>query len=283
MIDLHASARPRCVSAAGGATALLLLLLAILPAASAHAASLRGTKSAMNRQYAVARVNGASFARTSADVYRCVDLGTLVRVAGNANFELDKVSYPFCRPETKAFIEHLAADYRAATGEKLVITSLTRPISAQPRNASDLSVHPAGMALDIRRSNSGAAQRWLERELLALEGRNLIDATKERRPPHYHVAVFPGPQPELLAEADEAPAKAPAAAVRQASPAVKKTPSATQKGGKTSVRTHKVRRGESLWLIAQRYDCSVRAIKSANSIASNRLKPGQVLRIPARR
>ena len=49
------------------------------------------------------------------------------------------------------------------------------------------------------------------------------------------------------------------------------------------MRTHKVRRGESLWLIAQRYDCSVKAIKKANSIASNRLKPGQVLRIPARR
>ena len=170
----------------------------------------------MNRQYAVARVNGTAFARTSADVYRCVDLGTLVRVAGNANFELDKVSYPFCRPETKAFIERLAADYRAATGEKLVITSLTRPISAQPRNASDLSVHPAGMALDIRRSNSGAAQRWLERELLALEGRGLIDATKERRPPHYHVAVFPGPQPELLAQADESLAGLATAPVRRA-------------------------------------------------------------------
>jgi hypothetical protein len=284
MFDLHESARPRCVQAAGGATALLLLIfVATLSAAPAHAASLRGTKSAMNRQYAVARVNGASFARTSADVYRCVDLGTLVRVAGNADFELDKVSYPFCRPETKAFIERLAADYRAATGEKLVITSLTRPLSAQPRNASELSVHPAGMALDIRRSNNGATQRWLERELLALEGRGLIDATKERRPPHYHVAVFPGPQPELLAEADEAPARAPATAVKQTSPAVKKTPSTARKGGKASVRTHKVRRGESLWLISQRYDCSVRAIKKANSIASNRLMPGQVLRIPARR
>jgi Tfp pilus assembly protein FimV len=133
------------------------------------------------------------------------------------------------------------------------------------------------MALDIRRSNSGAAQRWLERELLALEGRGLIDATKERRPPHYHVAVFPGPQPDLLAEADEAPAKAPAAAVQKAPTGGAKS------GDKASVRTHKVRRGESLWLIAQRYDCTVRAIKSANSIASNRLKPGQVLRIPAHR
>lgn len=290
MFDLHESARPRCVPAAGGVTALLLLILAAtLPVAPAQAASLRGTKSAMNRQYAVARVNGTAFARTAADVYRYVDLGTLVRVAGNTDFELDKVSYPFCLPETKAFIERLAADYRASTGEKLVITSLTRPTSAQPRNASDLSVHPAGMALDIRRSNSGAAQRWLERELLALEGRGLIDATKERRPPHYHVAVFPSPQPELLAQADEslaglattptsvAPAKAPAAAV-------KRTPAAGSKsGGKASVRTHKVRRGDSLWLIAQRYDCTVRDLKRTNSMGSNRLRPGQVLRIPAGR
>lgn len=277
MFDLHASARPRLAPAAGGRAVLLLVLLATLPTAPALAASLRGTKAAMNRQYAVARVNGMAFARNAADVYRYADLGTLVRVAGNANYELDKVSYPFCRPETKAFIERLAADYRSATGEKLVITSLTRPVSEQPRNASDLSVHPAGMALDIRRSNNGAAQRWLERELLAMERRNLIDATKERRPPHFHVAVFPGPQPDFLAEAGEAPSKASAAAIA-------KSPASGRKGGgKASVQTHKVRRGESLWLIAQRYDCSVRAIKSANSIASNRLRPGQVLRIPTRR
>ncbi len=282
MLDPLVSARPDSAPAAGGDTALasltphrlgtrsagalLALLLAGLLAPSADAASLRGTKSAMNRQYAVARVNGMAFARTAADVYRSVDLGVLVRVQGNADYELDKVSYPFCRPETRAFIERLAHGYRTATGEKLVITSLTRPTSEQPRNASDLSVHPAGMAVDFRRSNSSAAQRWIERELLAQEREGLVDATKERRPPHYHVAVFPGPQPTLLAQAEETPPdKAPAT-----------------RTARSSYRTHKVRRGESLWVIAQRYDCSVRAIKSANSMGSNRLRPGQLLRIPAK-
>lgn len=131
--------------------------------------------------------------------------------------------------------------------------------------------------MDIRRSNNGAAQRWLERELLGLERQGLIDATKERRPPHYHVAVFPGPQPNLLAEAEPASASPPA--VSTAAPTKPTKPVKAR----ASYRTHKVRRGDSLWTISQRYDCTVKELKRANSMASSRLRPGQVLRIPAKR
>ncbi|MGH7465916.1 MAG: hypothetical protein ACREK1_12120, partial [Longimicrobiales bacterium] len=61
----------------------------------------------------------------------------------------------------------------------------------QPRNASPLSVHPAGMAVDLRVSRDAACREWLSAELLELEAMELIDATLERRPPHYHIAVFP--------------------------------------------------------------------------------------------
>jgi hypothetical protein len=101
------------------------------------------------------------------------------------------VSFPYSRDAVKLFVERLARDYRAATGDRLVVTSLTRPVSRQPRNASPLSVHPTGMAVDFRVPKKLAHRRWLERTLLSLENRNVLDATRERHPAHYHVAVFP--------------------------------------------------------------------------------------------
>ena len=47
-----------------------------------------------------------------------------------------------------------------------------------------------------------------------------------------------------------------------------------------SVRKHKVRSGETLSSISQRYGRSVTDIKRANGIKGNRLVAGQVLRIP---
>jgi len=48
--------------------------------------------------------------------------------------------------------------------------------------------------------------------------------------------------------------------------------------------THTVRRGESLWIIANRYGISVSALQNANNMGrSTRLNPGQVLVVPGRR
>jgi membrane-bound lytic murein transglycosylase D len=49
-----------------------------------------------------------------------------------------------------------------------------------------------------------------------------------------------------------------------------------------SVRRHTVRRGESLWTIARRYDTTVRKVQAANGLGSrNRIRPGQRLVIPS--
>ena len=49
-----------------------------------------------------------------------------------------------------------------------------------------------------------------------------------------------------------------------------------------ALRRHTVRRGESLWTIARRYDTSVRRIQAANGMGSrNRIRPGQRLVIPS--
>lgn len=48
----------------------------------------------------------------------------------------------------------------------------------------------------------------------------------------------------------------------------------------TRVREHKVSRGESLSVVAQRYKVSVRELKSANNLKSNVVRIGQTLKIP---
>ena len=50
---------------------------------------------------------------------------------------------------------------------------------------------------------------------------------------------------------------------------------------KTVFVDHKVKYGESLWIIARKYGVSLKAITEVNKIRNPRLiKPGQVLRIP---
>ena len=116
----------------------------------------------------------------------------LVKLEGNRHYSINGgVAFPYARPAVRTFIQNLAAEFYVATGERLVVTSLTRPISRQPRNASELSVHPAGMAVDLRVPRKTSSRKWLERRLLQLEDQVVLDATKERKPAHYHVAVFP--------------------------------------------------------------------------------------------
>jgi hypothetical protein len=159
-------------------------------ASTAQAAELGGSLRSMKRQHEVAVEHEYTFLRTPAQVREYVAKGRLEPVLGNANYSLSKVSFPYARAEVRLFVERIAADYRAATGDMLVITSLTRPDAMQPRNAHELSVHPAGMAVDFRIPEDTVSRRWLEKTLLEMEKAGLIDATRERRPPHYHVAVF---------------------------------------------------------------------------------------------
>src|SRR5690606_20773586 len=193
---------PQCIQTVrvmARATAAVVSVLLLTLSASASAQSLRGSRSTMRQQNAVARQHDYSFLRTSSQVSRFVDLGLLEKLPGNADYELVRVSYPYARPAVKLFVERLAAQYRAACGERLVVTSLTRPEAKQPRNASDLSVHPAGMAVDLRISQRAACRKWLESTLLSLEKQGVLDATRERYPPHYHVAVFPNPYQTYVA------------------------------------------------------------------------------------
>jgi hypothetical protein len=145
----------------------------------------------MSRQLRIAAENDLTPLERPAHVRRFVSMGLLVPLPGSADYRLDGVSFPVARRDVKTFVERLSRQYRAACGERLVVTSLTRPASRQPRNAHQRSVHRTGMAVDLRWSTRRTCQRWLETTLLALERQGVIEATRERHPAHYHVAVFP--------------------------------------------------------------------------------------------
>ena len=243
------------------------IALALLLSSSDRAAaqSLRGSKASLARQVRQAELHDYTFLRRPADVERFVRAGLLVPVRGNADYELAQVSFPYARPEVRIFIERLGRQYRAACGEKLVVTSAVRPRSMRLANSTNKTVHPTGMAVDLRRSTSPACRRWLENTLLHLERRGVAEATRETRPPHYHVALFPKPYLRYIGGAG-------ASTVRVASNGAAATGAAAA--------TYRVRRGDTLWAIARRHGTTVEAIQAENGLRSTRVLAGQTLRIP---
>ncbi len=188
---------------------ILALAIPVAPAL-AGGEELRGSRASVRHQHDVAKSADLTFLRTVAEVHEYVMKERLEIVSSTADLTISRVSFPYTRSVVKQFIERLAAQYHAATGEKLVVTSLTRPTSHQPRNASPLSVHPAGIAVDFRVPGKPADRFWLEATLLMLEGQGVLDVTRERRPPHYHVAVFPEQYAAYLSARLASEAKTPA-------------------------------------------------------------------------
>jgi LysM repeat protein len=229
--------------------------------------TLRGGAASLDRQNHQAAAHDFTFLATPADVRRFVEEGHLQPVVPNRDFDVHNVSFPYARPEVRLFIERLASQYRAACGEKLVVTSLTRPQSSQPWNASSRSVHPTGMAVDLRRSQNASCRAWLERTLLSLEREGLLEAIHERNPPHYHVAVYPRPYAQYVAR------------ITGGEPTVVVAARETE----VAYQTHRVARGETLSRIAGRYGVAVARIRADNGIRGDRILVGQQLRIPVYR
>jgi hypothetical protein len=180
-------------------TIAVAAMLTVLPAATAVAAELRGSPASMRKQHEVAVGEKYTFLPTGTKVMEYVDRGRLEPVEPNGVYAVKSISYPYARTETRQFIERVGRDFREATGGTMVVTSLTRPTAGQPSNAHKLSVHPTGMAVDLRIPADSAQRAWLESHLLDLERQGVLDVTREKAPPHYHVAIFPRPWSEYEA------------------------------------------------------------------------------------
>lgn len=251
-------------SVAGRTVAIAMILFLSCIWAPLHAQTLRGSPRSLDIQNQMARLHDYSYIVTPAQLERFVAAGYLVPIRGNADFSIHSgVSYPYARKTVQTFLARLGSQYRSACGEQLVVTSLTRPKTRQPRNASSESVHPTGMAIDLRRSRRSQCRAWLERVLLSLEQQGVLEATREYWPPHYHIALFPEPYETYVASVenreesrDDAPAD----------------------DGATG--EYLVKAGDSLWRIARSAGLSVADLRIANELSSNRIHPGQRLRIP---
>jgi hypothetical protein len=226
-----------------------------------RAQSLQGSPASLDVQNRIARQHDFTFIDTPARLEYFATQGWLVPIRPTADLRLDnEVSYPYARTEVGLFVRRLAGQYRSACGEQLVITSLTRPTNQQPRNASDRSVHPTGMAVDLRYSNNRNCRRWLESVLSDLERQGVLEATRERRPVHYHVAIFPRQYSAYVETLEE----------RQVE----------RVGDRLA---YKVQRGDSLWEIARSHGTSVDDLKAVNGIDGNRIYAGQVIDVPLAR
>jgi len=255
--------------------------MAVALAQPVGAESLRGSRASLDRQNRVAREHDFTYLSTPARVRYFVSKGWLVRVQPNRDLRLRGVSFPYARPELAMFLQRLGAQYHAACGRRLVITSLTRPLNRQPRNASDRSVHPTGMAVDLRYSRTRSCRAWLERVLLSLERAGVLEATRERRPIHYHVALFPRQYRayvDRLKTDDVQLASAQAEAPKTPDPAAAKPETAETKTADV-LGSYTVRSGDSLWTIARAHGTTVRELRNMNELRGSRIRPGQVLAV----
>jgi hypothetical protein len=238
---------------------LFALLLVIAPARRSAAQSLRGSGASVARMYEQAVHDSLTFYETSSAVRWAATRGELVQLRSDRGYEIHRVAFPFVRPATVTFVERLADDYDQVCREPLVVTSGVRPETRQPANSSQRSVHPTGMAVDLRRPQ-GFCLTWLRRTLLDLEGQGVIEATEEHHPAHFHVAVF-GDEYARWAEAHDEPRPTAMILAR----------------ANTGGRQYRVRPGDSLWSIARDHSTSVRELIALNRLGDTKIRPGQVL------
>ena len=288
-----------------------LVLASTLSVSLSQAQSLRGSPASIDRQYRTAVAYGYSFVNSARSVPDYVNTRQLERVKPDRHLELHDVSFPYAVAATREFLLGLSQQYYNSCGEKLTVTSLLRPRDRQPRNSVDRSVHPAGMAIDLRVPRTSKCRNWLEKTLLSMEKERIVDVTRERYPPHYHVAVFArgsgnggssfGPT-YVVSRGDTLSAIAARTGVAigqlravnglrgdlikvgqklklPTTTATTLASAATVQSGGGGEITYLVNRGDTLWDIANRYGTSVEKLRQSNRRAGDSLQVGQVLRI----
>jgi hypothetical protein len=272
------------------AAAALSISAAIAPEAQAQRrpqepAELHGSKESVEKMYSFAVSHRMPFYLTPTNVDKAIADGRLVALTGDSTYELTRgVGFSYATREAKQFVLAFAPQYLAACGVPLTVTSAARPMSRQPHNANPHSVHPTGIAVDIRRPPPGPCLTWVRGALADLEARGVIEATEEHHPVHLHVAVLMQPGARLAL-----PNMVRTVVARQAP--VASPVSVTASAGEVSLasntpkqpRAYLVRQGDTIWDIANRTGVTMEDLKRANGRTSSTLRPGTTLALPAER
>jgi LysM repeat protein len=253
--------------------------------------SLHGSRASVEKMYDFAQRYHYPFYLTPTNVDLAVAAGRLVPLTGDSTYELTRgVGFSYSTREAKQFVTAFAPQYLYACGMPLTVTSAARPLSRQPHNANPHSVHPTGIAVDIRRPPPGPCLDWVRDALARLESEGIVEATEEHHPIHLHVAVLapPGSRVTLpnLTQGMVAAVRVPLTpvVVATANPA---SGGAVANGEvsllPSGLRQYVVRQGDTLYDIARRASVSVQALAEANDRTTRALlKPGTTLLIPAR-
>src|SRR4051794_17849734 len=124
---------------------LLVASLALVAVASPLAAQrrarfpdeLRGSKESVQKMYDFAQSHALPFYLTPTNLKAAIAAGKLVQLTGDASYEVTRaVGFSYATPEAKQFVTAFAPLYLAACGTPLIVTSLARPTSRQPRNSN---------------------------------------------------------------------------------------------------------------------------------------------------
>ena len=249
---------------------------------------LHGSKQSVEKMYEFAMSHHMPFYLTPVNVDDAIAKGRLVALAGDSTYELTRgVGFAYSTREAKQFVLAFAPQYLAACGVPLTVTSAARPMSNQPHNANPHSVHPTGIAVDIRRPSAGPCLTWVRGALSTLEERGIVEATEEHHPVHLHVAVLVQPGAKVLLPnlvktvvARQLPTP-PAPVATVATAAVDAKGAAGAKDAAKAQRSYTVRQGDTMWDIANRTGVSVAELKKANAHVAPALRPGTTLVLPA--
>ena len=231
---------------------LFFILITVLLTSHSDASNLRGSRESLKLAHKEAIKHDFTFLRSQKQLAKFISQGYLVKLESDRYLQVDaQTSRPYVRPEVRIFVQLNSEKMLNDCGERMVITSALRLTTEQPRNASDLSVHPTGMALDIRVPATKLCREWLENNFLFLEEKGLIDITKERWPAHYHVTIFPKQYATYVATE-----------------------------AKRDLATHTIIKGESLASIARRRGTTYKELAVINGINPPYIvHPGQIIRI----
>jgi nucleoid-associated protein YgaU len=248
---------------------------------------LRGSKASVEKMYDFALRHRYPFYLTPTTLDTAVARGKLVALTGDSTYELTRgVGFSYATREAKQFVTLFAPQYLAACGAPLTVTSAARPMSRQPHNANPHSVHPTGIAVDIRRPPPGPCLTWVRGALAELEAKGIVEATEEHHPVHLHIAVLQAPGARValpdLTHGVVVARVAPVPVVpTTANGDVSIASGAASRDSAGRPRTYQVRQGDTLWDVAQKTGVSVKALADANhrSMATV-LQPGMVLRLP---